>query len=251
MSSKDDRQEFRDHAESQSLALGQDGSLFDKGLELVQALDRYDYSYLWTWMGLPIIQFPADVMATQEAIWTSQPDVIIESGVARGGSVCFLASLLKLMGNGFVIGVDVDVRAHNLDSIKSSPVADRIELVIGSSTDPATLDQVHALIPEGARVMVVLDSDHSREHVLAECRMYGPLVTPGCYLVVADTLLGFVGADEAPTRRSQFLFKGNEPLSAVREYLRESPSFVVDEVLNGKLLMSSSPGGYLRRIADA
>jgi cephalosporin hydroxylase len=251
MTSKDDRQEFHDHAASQSLALGKDESLFDMGLELVQALDRYDYSYLWTWMGLPIIQFPADVLATQEAIWTSQPDVIIESGVARGGSVCFLASLLKLMGNGFVIGVDVDVRQHNLDSIKSSPVADRIELVVGSSTDPATLDRVRALIPEGARVMVILDSDHSRDHVLNECRMYGPLVTPGCYLVVADTLLGFVNAEDAPTRRSQFLFRGNEPLSAVRDYLLESPIFVVDDVLNGKLLVSSSPGGYLRRIADA
>ena len=153
------------------------------------------------------------------------------------------------MGDGFVIGIDVDLRPHNLESITSSPVADRIRIVHGSSTDYAILDEVRALIPENARVMVILDSDHSKSHVLTECRMYGPLVTPGCYLVVADTMLGFVDEDNAPTKRSQFLSKGNEPLAAVMEFLGETTRFAVDEELNGKLLISSSPGGYLRCVS--
>jgi cephalosporin hydroxylase len=246
----DDRASFRSHSDSQALAMGQDETLFSLGLELVHALDKYDYSYLWTWMGVPIIQFPADMIATQEAIWSSRPDVIIESGVARGGSVCFLASLQKLSGSGFVIGIDVDVRPHNLEAIMESPVADRIKLVNGSSTDPSTLEQVRSLIPPDARVMVILDSDHAKDHVLTECQTYGPLVTRGCYLVVADTLLGYVPAESAPTKRSQFLFQGNEPLSAVQEYLLETSDFVVDEALNAKLIMSSSPGGYLKCIRD-
>lgn len=244
----DDREAFAAHARAQAEALGRDAGAMRRGVETLLDLDRYDYSYLWTWMGAPIIQMPADVMATQEAIWATKPDVIVEAGVARGGSVIFMAAMLKLLGgDGFVIGVDVDIRAHNRDTIEKSPMADRIRLVEGSSVDPATVARVRAMIPEGARVMVVLDSNHARDHVLAECRAYGPMVTPGCYLVVADTVVGHMSADEAPRKRSQFLSRGNEPLAARDLYLAETDAFEVDPVLNGKLVLSSSPGGYLRR----
>lgn len=113
MTVKDDRQEFEDSKRQQSLALGQDKAVFQQSVELFNELDRYDYPYLWSWMGVPIIQMPADVMATQEVIWATKPDVIIETGVARGGSVLFMASLLEMMGKGKVIGVDIDIRAHN------------------------------------------------------------------------------------------------------------------------------------------
>lgn len=246
MSVKDDRPEFEESRRKQSLALGADRRAFRNSLDLVTELDRYDYSYLWTWMGVPIIQMPADVMATQEVIWATRPDVIIETGVARGGSVLFMASLLEVLGAGQVIGVDIDIRAHNRDSIESHPMARRVTLVEGSSVDEETLAKVRALIPVGARVMVVLDSDHSRDHVLSECRAYGPLVTKGNYMVVADTIVGHWDEHEAPKKRSKLWFRGNEPLSARDDYLAETDRFEIDEALNGKLVMSSSPGGYLR-----
>jgi cephalosporin hydroxylase len=242
----DDRIAFEDSKRHQSLALGQDEAVFRQSLDLVTALDAYDYSYLWSWMGVPIIQMPADVMATQEVIWATRPDVIIETGVARGGSVLFMASLLEMIGHGKVIGVDIDIRAHNRDSVETHPMSKRVVMIEGGSVDEETLAKVRAEIPPGAKVMVVLDSDHSRAHVLAECRAYGAMVTPGCYMVVADTLVGHVTEENAPKKRSKVWFKGDEPLSALQDYMAENDRFEVDEVLNGKLVLSSSPGGYVR-----
>ena len=247
MSTTDDRDQFERHKTSQSLALGQDKAVFDASTEFMLKLDPYDYSYLWSWMGVPIIQMPADVLATQEVIWNTKPDIIIETGVARGGSVLFMASLLEMMGKGQVIGVDIDIRAHNREAIESHPMSKRITLIEGGSVDDDILDKVRAEIPKGARVMVILDSDHSRDHVLAECRAYGEMVTPGCYMVVADTMIGHVPQESAPQNRSKIWYEGNEPLSALRDYLTESGEFEVDPVLNGKLVLSSSPGGYIRR----
>jgi cephalosporin hydroxylase len=247
MTHNDDRAEFEAHKRAQALALGRDQSVFDGSVRYMLQLDPYDYSYLWSWMGVPIIQMPADVLATQEVIWATKPDIIIETGVARGGSVLFMASLLELIGKGQVIGVDIDIRAHNRASIEQHPMSKRVTLIEGGSVDEDTLARVRAAIPAGARVMVVLDSDHSRDHVLAECKAYGQLVTPGCYMVVADTMIGHFEASEAPQKRSKIWSKGDEPLSALRQYLAESDFFEVDEVLNGKLVLSSSPGGYIRR----
>ncbi|MBA5778528.1 cephalosporin hydroxylase family protein [Stappia sp. F7233] len=247
MPMKDDRAEFEANKRAQALALGKDKAAFDQALDLLVTLDRYDYSYLWSWMGVPIIQLPADVMATQEVIWKTKPDVIIETGVARGGSVIFMASLLEVIGKGVVIGVDIDIRAHNRQTIETHPMSKRIELIEGSSVAQETLDQVRSLIPDGASVMVVLDSDHSRDHVLAELKAYGPLVTKGCYMVVADTAVGYLDANRAPTKRSKIWFKGNEPLAAVSDFLGATDEFEVDAELNGKLVLCSSPGGYLIR----
>ena len=195
---------------------------------------------------MPIIQLPADVMATQEVIWATKPDFIIETGVARGGSVLFMASILELIGKGEVIGVDIDIRAHNRESIERHPMGKRVKLVEGGSTDPVVLARVRAAIPGDASVMVVLDSDHRRDHVLAELRSYGPMVTAGCYIVVADTALGHQDSGRPPRSRSRTWRRGDEPSAAVQAYLGETDRFEVDEVLNGKLILSSSPGGYLR-----
>ena len=246
MTTRDDRLEFEEHKRKQSVSLGRDDRVFRQSVATMLALDPYSYPYLWSWMGVPIIQFPADVMATQEVIWATKPDIIIETGVARGGSVLFMASLLELIGNGKVIGVDIDIRAHNRDTIVNHPMSKRVTLIEGGSVDPETLAAVRAEIAEGARVMVVLDSDHSCEHVLAECRAYGPMVSEGCYLVVADTVVGHWSEEEAPKTRSRHWFKGNEPLAARDAYLAETDRFEVDPVINGKLVLSSSPGGYLR-----
>jgi len=246
MTTKDDRLEFEARKREMSLALGKDEEAFQQALNTIVTLDKYDYSYLWSWMGVPIIQMPADVMATQEVIWNTKPDIIIETGVARGGSVIFMASLLKVIGKGKVIGVDIDIRAHNRDSIEKHPLSPLITLIEGPSTTAETLAKVKAEIPAGASVMVVLDSDHSRDHVLDELRCYGPLVTAGQYIVVADTLLGRGDMSQTPTKRSKIWYPGDEPYAALNAYLKETDRFETDEALNGKLVLSSSPGGYIR-----
>lgn len=242
----DDRAEFNKVMGEQSIALGEDLAVFNQSLDALLAADKYKYSYLWSWMGVPIIQLPADIMATQEVIFATKPDIIIETGVARGGSLVFMASMLELLGKGKVIGVDIDIRQHNRESIESHSMARRIELIEGPSTDAETLAHVRSKIPKNSTVMVVLDSDHSRDHVLNELRAYGPLVTAGQYLVVADTLVGHLDEQRALKNRSKIWFKGDEPLTALNMYLRETNRFVVDPIINGKLVFSSSPGGYLR-----
>jgi len=246
MSNSDDRELFLENIKKKSLSLGLDDDIFKKSKDLIYDLDAYDYNYLWTWMGVPIIQLPADIMATQEVIWKTKPDIIIETGVARGGSLIFMASILEIIGKGKVIGVDIDIRKHNRDSIEAHPLSKRINLVEGGSVDTDILAEVRSHIRKDSKVMVVLDSDHSRSHVLNECRAYGPMVTQGCYLVVADTLVGHVEEKDAPTNRSKLWFKGNDPLSATNDYLKENDRFEIDDEINGKLVLSSSPGGYLK-----
>lgn len=246
MGSSDDRALFERKTREQAIALGRDEALFNFASKLLTRADKYDYTYLWSWLGVPIIQLPEDVLATQGVIWATKPDVIIETGVARGGSVIFMASILQLIGKGKVIGVDIDIRPHNRETIKHHPMAKRVKLIEGSSTDPRIIAAARKQIPSGASVMVVLDSDHSRDHVLAELRSYGPMVTKGCYLVVADTRLGRLDASLAPRKRSKVWLKGDEPLSALEVYLRETDRFEVDPVILGKQNMGSSPGGYLR-----
>ena len=250
MPQSDDRIKFENSKLRSALELGQDAAIHAQSSELIEALNKYDFSYLWSWMGVPIIQMPSDVMATQEVIWATKPDIIIETGVARGGSVLFMASLLDALGTGQVIGVDIDIRAHNRETIESHPMSKRVTLIEGGSVDGKTLDRVRSKIPAGSRVMVVLDSDHSREHVLAECRAYGALVSEGCYLVVADTIVAHLPENSKSRSRSQNLETGNDPAAAAKLFLAENPAFEVDQALNAKLILSSSPGGYLRKITD-
>ena len=245
-----DREQYLENRKNKSFSLGLDKKIFQQSKDLIYNLDQYDYSYLWTWMGIPIIQLPADIMATQEVIWKTKPDIIIETGVARGGSVLFMASILEMMGNGQVIGIDIDIRKHNRESIEAHPMSKRVTLIEGGSVDESILKQVRANIPDGARVMVVLDSDHSHDHVLEECRAYGPMVTKNCYMVVADTLVGHLDEKDAPQNRSQVWFKGNDPLTALQDYMLESDRFEIDLEINGKLVLSSSPGGYAHCIKN-
>jgi cephalosporin hydroxylase len=247
MSHPDDREQFRAESYAFALRMGQDARLFEKSKEIICEAEKYRYPYLWTWLGAPIIQMPADIVTLQEAVWRSKPDIIIETGIARGGSVLFFASLLELIGKGKVIGVDIDIRAHNRDTIENHPMSKRVHLIEGSSIAPETAGRVSAQIPAGASVMVVLDSDHSRDHVLAELRAYAPLVTQGQYLIVADTILGFLAREQTPTGCSKVWYEGDEPLSALRLFTAECDDFELDMELNGKLIMGSSPGGYLRR----
>jgi cephalosporin hydroxylase len=207
--------------------------------------DRYDYSYFWRWLGLPIIQVPDDIVTMQEIIWQTRPQVVIETGFARGGSAILYSSILTLIGEGIVVSVDIDIRAHNRTAVEEHPLGWRVRLVEGSSTAPDTLDRVRALIPDGARAMVVLDSNHSHQHVLEELRVYGPLVTQGQFLVVSDTIIEDIPQQ---THRPREWGPGNNPKTALREYLRETDRFEPDPWYNSKVLITSSRGGYLRRV---
>lgn len=244
---RDDRAEFEAQRREYARTMAADTELVHRAFELQTDAAKYRFTYLWTWLGVPIIQLPTDIVMAQEIIWENRPDVIIETGVARGGSLILSASILQLLDRGFVVGVDIDIRPHNRETIESHPLANRIKLVEGSSTDESIVAKVRSLIPAGARVMAILDSDHTADHVLAELRHYGPLVTPGQALIVADT-----GLAREETKRLHFdrWDAINNPMTALDRYLNETDRFERDEFYNGKLLMTSSPGGYLRCKTD-
>lgn len=204
------------------------------------------YSYNFSWMGRPIIQYPQDIMAMQELIWQVKPDLIIETGIAHGGSLIFYASMLELLGgDGRVIGIDLDIREHNRIEIEKHPMYKRIEMLEGSSTDPEIIDSVKELAKGKKSVMVVLDSNHTHEHVLEELRLYSPFVTVGSYCVVFDTIVEDLPDDFFSDRPWG---KGNNPKTAVHEFLKENDSFEIDDNVENKLLITVAPDGYLKRI---
>ena len=183
------------------------------------------YVYGFTWFGRPVIQLPEDMIRIQEVIWRLRPDVIVETGVAHGGSLVFYASLFEAMGHGRVIGIDVDIRSHNRIAIEAHPLARRITLIEGSSTAPETLEAVRRSIAPDETVLVVLDSNHSRAHVEAELDLYAPLVTGGCYIVACDGIM----AQLAGAPRTAADWTWNNPIAAVEAFLARNADFVLDE----------------------
>ncbi|MDD3581417.1 MAG: cephalosporin hydroxylase family protein [Desulfobacca sp.] len=211
-------------------------------------VSRYKYSYNFSWLGRPIIQFPQDIIAMQELIWQIKPELIIETGVAHGGSLVFYASMLELLGeNGRVVGIDIDIREHNRREIEAHPLYRRIHLVQGDSTTPAIVDEVYGLAAGKAPTLVALDSNHTHEHVLKELTLYSPLVTRGSYLVVFDTIIEDFPAGYFHNRPWD---KGNNPKTAVTEFLAANDRFILDRDMESKLLITVAPGGYLKCIAD-
>lgn len=211
----------------------------------LREITRHKYAYNFRWMGRPIIQFPQDMIAMQELIWNIQPDLIIETGVAHGGSALYYASLLELLGgDGYVLGVDIDIRAHNRTEIERHPMSKRLRLIQGSSIDPETVRQVAEHVRGKQRVLVVLDSNHTHEHVLAELQAYSPFVTRDSYLVVYDTLLEDMPEDLQASDRPWG--RGNNPKTAVHQFLGENDRFEIDKRIVSKLLITVAPDGYLR-----
>lgn len=209
---------------------------------------KHKYTYQFTWMGRPIIQFPQDMIAMQEIIWQVRPDLIIETGIAHGGSLIYYASLLELIGgDGQVLGIDVDIRPHNRVEIERHPMAMRIQMIQGSAVDEGTAQQVRAVASGKQRVLVALDSNHTHKHVLRELELYSPLVTKDSYLVVFDTVVEDMPKECFPDRPWG---PGNNPKTAVHEFLKRSRRFVVDEEIDHRIQISVAPGGYLKCIAD-
>lgn len=209
---------------------------------------RYNYSYNFSWLGRPIIQFPEDMVALQEIIWAVKPDLILETGIAHGGSLIFSASMLDLLGgNGRVLGVDIDIRTHNRTAIERHPLAPRIDMIEGSSTDPSTIDKVYQSAKGNNQVLVILDSNHTHDHVLKELQLYSPLVKEGSYVVVFDTVVEDMPSDFFANRPWG---RGNNPKTAVWQFLENNDRFLIDKQIESKLLFTVAPDGYLKCVKD-
>lgn len=239
-----DFKEFQEARAKNIAALFQTEEQTGKGKALSAQLFDHQYTYNFDWMGVPIIQTPQDMVAIQEIIWATKPDLIIEMGVARGGSLIFHASMSKLMSNNArVVGVDIDIRPHNRQVIEEHPLGDMITLIQGSSIDISTFEQVKKHVRQTDKVMVLLDSNHTHEHVLKELELYSPLVSKGCYLVVLDTIV-----EDIPDAISKDRpwGKGNNPKTAVHQFLKSSDRFEIDDMIHKKLVITCAPDGYLK-----
>ena len=222
---------------------------------------KSNYSYNFEWLSRPIIQYPQDIVAAQEIIWKVKPDLIIETGIAHGGSLVFSASMLALLdyhdavNEGImldprnpkrkVIGVDIDIRKHNLEALNLHPMISRMELIEGSSIDNDIISRVNKLAKEYSNIMVFLDSNHSHDHVLSELNAYAKLVTRGSYCVVFDSVIEDL-PNETSVDRSWGV--GDNPKTAIWEFLKNNSGFEIDKDVEDKLLITVAPDGYLKRV---
>ncbi len=241
---------FDEERERRIAENGRNAELRAKASALMDASIASGYSYNFSWLGRPIIQYPQDIVGMQEIIWLAKPDLIIETGIAHGGSLVFSASMLELNANcggpadAKVLGIDIDIRAHNRAAIENHCMFKRIEMIQGSSVAPDVITQVIARAAGKQSVMVCLDSNHTHDHVLAELRAYAPLTSAGNYCVVFDTII-----EDMPS--SLILGRpwgpGNNPKTAVWQFLKSHPEFEIDRDMYNKLMMSVAPDGFLRR----
>jgi len=257
-----DEKEFRKQCHDEIGQQGKSALLNQLTRQWVDESLKTNYSYHFEWLGRPIIQYPQDIVATQQLLWLVKPDLIIETGIARGGSLIFYASILELISqcggpkDAKVLGVDIDIRAHNKEAILSHQMSKRIEMIQGSSVDQVTADQVKRRAKDAKRVMVCLDSNHTHDHVLEELRLYAPMVSVGSYIIVFDTVV-----DDIPSSliKNRPWSKGNNPKTAVFEYLQELDKqnvvgtdgellrFAIDKQIDDQLLITVAPSGYLKR----
>lgn len=225
--------------------LGQDASFTQLSREWTVRSSELRYSYNFKWMGLPIIQLPQDIVAMQELIWSTQPDVIVETGIARGGSAVFYASLMELIGKGKVVSVELDLRDSNRQALENHPMRKRIEILDGDAIAEDTAARVQSRIRPGDTVLVCLDSNHTHEHVLRELQLYGPMVSVGSYMVVFDTVVEVL---PEPKEKTRPWGKGDNPWTAVQEFLRIDDRFKILDDYDSKLAVSYAQNGYLQRV---
>jgi cephalosporin hydroxylase len=239
-----------EHGQQRRLSLDTPEAFALLSRQWVQVGWTQKYSFTFTWMGRPIIQLPEDLVRIQELLFTVKPDVIVETGVAHGGSLIFYSSLCKIFNKGRVVGIDVEIRKHNRAAIDSHPLADRITLVEGSSTDPEVVNRVGRLVQPGETVMVMLDSNHTKAHVLGELNAYAPLVSKGSYVIVMDGVM----QELAGFPRAHADWTWDNPVEAVKEFLAGNPDFVLDEpafLFNESLIRERYtywPSGFLKRV---
>lgn len=208
------------------------------------ASNKAKYSYNFSWMGRPIIQYPQDMIAMQELIWEVKPELIIETGIAHGGSLVFYACILELIGKGQVVGIDIDIREHNREAIYLHPMSKRITMVEGDSVSQEVIDRLKTMASILSPVMVLLDSNHTHAHVFKELNLYSQFVTKNSYLVVFDTII----EDMPPGMYDRGWDVGNNPKTAMQEFFKINSDFEVDRGIDNKLQISVAPGAYLKRI---
>jgi len=231
-------------------ANGQNKEMKSCAHSFMKASSVSKYSYNFSWLGRPIIQYPQDIVAIQEIVWSVKPDLIIETGIAHGGSLILSASMItlleasKVIKRGKVLGIDIDIRAHNRVEIEKHPLSEKIEMLQGSSIDKNIIKQVHDFAKNYNNILVCLDSNHTHEHVLAELNAYGQLVSKGSYCVVFDTVIEDLNDNLFADRPWG---KGNNPKTAVLEYLKSHPEFEIDKNIENKLLITVAPDGYLKK----
>ena len=253
--------DFVKEVENRVAAVAGNTGLKDSAAAFMRESISSQYSYNFFWLGRPIIQYPQDMVAMQELIWTVKPDLIIETGIAHGGSLIMSASMLALLEmceatekgevvdpnkpKRKVLGVDIDIRAHNRAAIEAHPMAPRIEMIQGSSIAPEIMDQVRAVAADYGRILVCLDSNHTHEHVLKELELYAPLTSVGSYCVVFDTVVEDLPKELAGSRPWG---PGDNPKTAVFEYLKTNSDFVIDKEIEHKVLITVAPDGFLKRV---
>jgi cephalosporin hydroxylase len=223
-----------------------DKELITLGRDFLARADTHKYGYYWNWMGLPILQMPEDIALTQEILWETKPDFVIEAGIAWGGSLAMYAAFQELQGFGKVIGIDVTIPEHNRDAIMSVPVSHRIELIQGSSIDPEVFKIISSKIPAGSNILLVLDSNHTHEQVLAELKLWSPLLQKGNYIIVSDTIVEVIPTQ---THRPRPWGHGNNPMTGMLEFLGENNRFSAENVYSKRAFSSFNPGGYLECIS--
>ena len=254
-------EQFQAEVLSNIKGLGADLDLQALSRIWVREISRHKWAYNFTWCGRPAIQFPNDAWAMQELIWLTRPDLIIETGIAHGGSLVFSASMLGMLdmcdaiesgsminpkqSNRKVLGIDIDIRAHNRVAIEAHPMSSRIQMIQGSSIAPEIIDQVKHIAKDHERILVCLDSNHTHDHVLGELQAYAPLTSVGSYCVVFDTIVEDMPTDMFPDRPWG---PGNNPKTAVWDYLKTHPEFEIDKSIQHKLLITVAPDGYLKRV---
>lgn len=262
MKSDDAHAKFLEQRRVDIAAIGGNSALEKKSNDFFLLLSQSRYSYNFDWLSRPIIQFPQDIVAMQELIWKVKPDLIIETGIAHGGSLIFSASMLALLdlaeaiqadvtieprnSSRKVLGIDIDIREHNLEAIQAHPLASRIQMIEGSSVASEVVAEVRRIAEQYQRVMVCLDSNHTHDHVLAELDAYAPLTSVGSYCVVFDTVI-----DDMPHEvfTDRPWGPGNNPKTAVWEFIQSHPEFEIDKDIHDKLVITVAPDGYLKRVS--
>jgi cephalosporin hydroxylase len=239
-------EEFKSECKKRIEAQERNTNLLEASKKFAEETIRSGYSYNFSWMGRPIIQYPQDMIAMQEIIWEVKPDLIIETGIAHGGSLIYYASLLELMGMGEVLGIDIDIREHNRKEIEQHQMFKRISMIQGSSIDTAVINEVSKHAKNKKRILVSLDSNHTHDHVLKELQLYSPFVSTGSYIIAFDTIVEYLPEDYFPQKRPWGI--ANNPRTAVAEFLKTNDNFIPDTSIDNKLLISVAPGGYLKRI---
>ena len=240
-----DRKSFEEEKSIEIQNAKTDPELLKKARDFLVQSDKHKYGYYWNWLGLPIIQMPEDIVLTQEILWETKPDFVIEAGVAWGGSLAMYAAFQEIQGYGHVFGIDVTIPEHNREAIMSTPVSKRITLIEASSSDPATFETVSAQIPKGSNILLVLDSNHTHEHVLAELKLWSPLLQNGNYIIVSDTVVEVIPEQ---THRPRPWGPGNNPMTGMQEFMNENDRFTNENVYSDRAFASFNPSGYLKCI---